>query len=426
MLVTYIKPATFVLITVLLFGGGHLSSITLATIASSQLGVSDFGVGLLTSLTFFGLFIGSLVMPRLLARTKHVRLISLGTAGCALSLLFLPATDSLVIWSILRFGYGFSAAAVWLCCDVWMATHAPDEQRGRMLAFYQVVVLCGTSLGQMLLTTIGDHVALGFSIATATMIAAVIPISCTKLSEPDVETEGRKLTMRMAWNLSRLSLLGSLFVGLCFSNYGFILLSFTNQGATGNQIALLGVAIIASGILGQFGIGFLSDRSKDRRYLLQAVAALAATSLFICAISGIENWLPTIIFVCLYGGLVVTIYPLCVSLGSSLASKENFTPLVAKHFVAICIGHTLGPFLGGICLHFFPQFGTYIFICVTLVILIAACNSKYLLARHQPARQEEFAPMAAMGANPEYSDPRSMPDEVSDQHQADTPKSDNE
>ena len=405
---TYIKAAAFVLLSVMLFGGGHLSSITLATLTASQFGVSDFGVGLLTSLTFFGLFAGSIVMPRLLRRTRHVRLIALGTAACALSLIFLPVINSLLVWSLLRFTYGFSAAAVWLCCDVWMANLAPPEQRGKTLAFYQVTVLSGTALGQVLLATTGDHIELGFSIATATMIAAVIPICCTKLAEPEVESKSRKLTLQNVWSLSRLSLVGSLVAGLCFSNYSFILLNFSNQGATPNQIALAGTLVIASGVLGQFLMGFLSDRYRQRRYLLQGAALLAMASLIGCAFSGLEFWPLTLFFACLYGGLVVPIYPLCVAIGGSLASKKNFSALAAKHFLAICAGNALGPLLGGIVLHFFPTYGTYIFVCTALVLLFVACSSEVMLTRHQPARQEEFSPMATIGANPEFSDPRSL------------------
>lgn len=416
-----IRPAFFVFLAVMLFASGHLSSITLATLVASARGESDFVVGILTALPFFGMFFGSIVMPRILARTKHVRLIALATAGCGLTLLFLPRIDSLLLWALLRFGYGFFAAGVWLCCDTWMADLSDPKNRGKILAFYQVVVLTGISMGQVLLVTADDQVDLGFTIATAMMVAAVIPICSTKLAEPAMEGTGRSLSLSMAWRMSPLSLLGALAAGLCFSNYAFLLLSYTKQGIKADQIALLGSTMMLAGIAGQFGIGYLSDRLGNRRLVMQGTIAVILPVLAVVAFLGTGQWTLVLVLSAIYWGLMVTIYPVSVAIGGDMISRENFQPFAAKAFLCIQLGFSLGPLVGGIFLDAMPRTGPFAFVLLVMGLLLALSFSRRVMAMHTPASTEEFTPMAVLGVNPEIADPRS---DLPAEDQGDTPDDD--
>ena len=381
----------------------------MATLVAAQRSTNELIVGLLTALPFVGLLAGSLLMPRVLVRTRHVRLIALATAGCGLTLLFLPRIESIIVWSLLRFAYGFFAAGVWLCCDTWMADLAPAHQRGKTLAIYQVIVLSGTALGQVLLVTIGDFVDLGFNIATAALMAAVIPVCCTKLAEPSVETTTKKLSVVMAWRLAPLPLLGAFMAGLCFSNYALILLSFTKQGAQPNELATVGVAMLAAGIFGQLGIGYLSDRLGNRRRILQVIVAICILALIPMALLGHSVWSVTVVFSCIYGGLLVTTYPLSIAIGGDLISQDNFQPFAAKAFLAIQTGNAVGPLIGSVFLSFSYLFGPFLFLATVLTALLAATFSSRFLAMHEPAVMGEFAPMGLAGVNPEITDPRVAP-----------------
>lgn len=407
MLGAVLRPAAFVFAAVFLFSSAHLSSITLAAIEASRRGISELGIGLFTALPFLGLLTGALFVPKLLLRTKHVRLIAIATSGCSLSLMFLPYIESIVAWAFLRFLYGFAAAGVWLCCDLWMAHISDPSNRGRILAFYQITVLSGTAIGQLLLVTSGEQVDFGFVIASAIMVGAVIPVCCTKMAEPPAETHHRKLSVHMAIRLAPLPLVGSLIAGLCFSNYAFILLHFTKNGVAANQIATLGLLIVASGTVGQLVVGYLSDRVRDRRSVMQVVAVLSISSLLLLAYLGTRNWSLTLVLGMLYGGCIVTLYPLNVALAGDFVSKELFGPMAAKNFLAISIGNSMGPMLGGIFLSFLPNYGTFVFLVLTLLLLIVATLSPKLLAQHQPVVKEDFSPLMPMGVNPELTDPRS-------------------
>ena len=399
------------LISVMLFASGHLSSITLSTLAASNRGGSDLAVGMLTSLPFVGMFVGSILMPKILARTRHVRLIALATAGCGLTLLFLPRIDNLAVWALLRFAYGIFAAGVWLCFDTWMADMADPKNRGKTLALYQVIVLAGIAIGQALLVTADDHIDLGFNIATAAMVAAVIPVCCTKMSEPSLESTTRSLSLAMAWKLSPLSLLGALSAGLCFSNFAFVLLSYSKQGVEAGKIALLGSAMMIAGIAGQFGIGYLSDRLGNRRLVMQGT--IVATLLGIAATSfvGVAElpWYLTVTFCALFWGLIVTIYPISVAIGGDVISKENFQPFAAKAFLSIQIGFSIGPLVGSVFLATMPVQGPFVLVAIVMGALLLLSMSRRVMAMHTPASTEDFAPMAMMGVNPEIADPRSEP-----------------
>ena len=407
-----IRPAAFVLISVMLFASGHLSSITLATLSISFRGESDLVVGILTALPFLGMLTGSLIMQRVLRRTRHVRLIALSTAGSGLTLMFLPMIDSLVVWALLRFAYGVFAAGVWLCFDTWMADIAEPKNRGKTLAFYQVVVLSGIAIGQVLLVTVEDHPGLGFNIATAAMVAAVLPICSTKLGEPAVEITSRSLPLAMAWKMSPLSLLGSLCAGLCFSNYTFVLLSYTNQGIDAGLIAGLGSTMMLAGIVGQFVVGYLSDRLGNRRRVMQFTIILVIVAMLLSAILGIAVWPLTLVLSAFYWGLLVTLYPISVAMGSDIISRENFQPFAAKAFLSIQCGLSAGPLLGGMAIALSPSAGPLWLLIVILVAFLALSFSKQVMAMHVPATTEEFAPMSVLGVNPVIADPRSEPSDA--------------
>lgn len=405
-----IRPAAFVFVAVMLFASGHLSSITLAALVASDRGGNDVVVGILTSLPFIGMFCGSLVMPRLLARTRHVRLIALSTAGCGLTLMFLPQIESLLVWSLLRFAYGVFAAAVWLCFDTWMAHIADPSTRGRTFAIYQVVALTGISVGQVLLVTADDSIELGFGIATAAMVAAVIPICSTKLGEPDVGETARTVSLAEAWRMSPLSLLGAFCSGLCFSNFAFVLLSFGKQGVSAELLAVLGSTMMLAGIAGQLGIGYLSDRLGKRRRVMQGTLAVVIAAMAVGMLAGAQSWPVAVALGALYWGLLVTIYPISLAIGGDLISKENYQPFAAKAFLCIQSGFMVGPLVCGAIMVFMPTTGPFVFLLAVLCALLALSYSRRVMAMHTPATSEDIQPMAVIGVNPGIVDPRSDPE----------------
>jgi MFS family permease len=105
-------------------------------------------IGLVLSLYFVGLLIGSLYCTSLIKRAEHIRLF----AGCvsleAISILICSLYVDPILWGAIRIIMGFCIACAFTAMESWLSDSSSKETRGQVLAIHNAVMLAGLFGGQ--------------------------------------------------------------------------------------------------------------------------------------------------------------------------------------------------------------------------------------------------------------------------------------
>ena len=115
--------------------------------------------------------------------------------------------------------------------------------------------------------------------------------------------------------------------------------------------SLMMISLGLGNLMFQIPLGILSDRLRDRRYLLAAIAAIGLIAMGLLPLVG-GNWWLTTALLFLWGGMITGLYTVGLAhLGSKLSGYELAS---ANSAFVLCysIGMTLGPQMIGIGMDF--------------------------------------------------------------------------
>ena len=135
-------------------------------------GTEDFSTlvtGVVMSAYFAGFLIGSMIVPRLVARVGHIRvfgaLASLASIAVLLHAVFLDP----VAWIALRLLTGFCYFGMFVVAESWLNERSTNATRGQLLSVYVIVMTGCMALGPLLLN-IGNPDGFDLFIAASVMV----------------------------------------------------------------------------------------------------------------------------------------------------------------------------------------------------------------------------------------------------------------
>lgn len=182
----------------------HAALVPLIPYFTQELGLSKFGVGILTGSFGAGVLIGSVPGGYLVARS--------GVKASALAGFAIFSATSLVFafagseWLLItaRFGEGFGSALSWVAAFTWLVRSAPEDRRGEVIGTLMSAAVVGALLGPV----VGSAAAI-VGIAPTFVAVAVVGVAIgawvylTPAPGPDVHRPffpmiGRLLSLRLA------------------------------------------------------------------------------------------------------------------------------------------------------------------------------------------------------------------------------------
>lgn len=327
----------------LMAGSGFLS--TLMSLRLESGGSPGLLIGLIGTAYFAGLTLGALRAGAIIERVGHIR------AFAAFLSLFSAATlastiwQSFGYWAVLRLAEGISLAGIFICVESWLNERADPATRGAILAAYMIALYAGQGAGQFLLTLGNLTPALPFIAASILLSLAVIPVVLTKIPSPTLGGAA-PLSFRRLYAISPLGIVGAAVTGLILG--GFYALGAIYVHALGmdrSQTALFMSVVIFGGVLLQIPIGRLSDRFDRRRVIVGTFAGAAA----VCLLLGLFTW-PGLLLAALgalFGGLVFTLYPLCVAHTNDFLAPEHRVAASGGLILTYSLGAAIGPIIAG-------------------------------------------------------------------------------
>ncbi len=378
----------------MLVGNGML--VTLIGLRAPAEGFSTGTIGIVMAGYYTGMLLGSFVVPRLIARTGHVRILATAAvlygAGAIAHVLVVDP----IAWTLLRFLVGTGSAAIYIVVESWLNDRASNATRGVLLGVYSIVQLGGFAAGQAAIGIVDPLAAEPFLWAALIVTVGALPILLSTMPAPPPPAPRVADPAGLA-RVAPLAAYGAVAVGMlqgAFYALGTTWADARGLGASGAAIFMALASV--GGIVFQFPFGALSDRI-DRRIVLAIVAfACSGTGLLLGAAIGAGPGLAQLAgFV--MGGLSAVLYTLIVAHANDRVSAEERVPLSGGLILLYGAGAVAG---GPVAAQAIEQLGGF-GLPLTVAVLGGGIGAYALWRRRRqaaPDEKEGFVPVVAPSA----------------------------
>ncbi|HSJ27139.1 MAG TPA: MFS transporter [Acidimicrobiia bacterium] len=330
----------FVALSFLMVGNGLQSS--LVGLRADLEGFTTAVTGVVMTGYYVGFLGGAFVVPRIVGTVGHVRVYSgLASLG-SIALLVYTLFTSPGLWFGMRVVSGFCMAGLYIVAESWLNGVVSNDNRGRVLSIYMVVVSGGLAAGQLLLNLADPAGYELFVLASVLVSMAVVPMALAPSNAPVVVPPERRLPFRDVYRTVPLGMSGVAVAGISGGAlFGMGAVWAANSGLGVGRISLfMGLSLIG-GVAFQWPLGALSDRISRRRVLFIATTGSALVAAWLLTLDSGAPLLLVAAF--LFGGFSFPIYSLGVSHANDAIPPDRLVAASAVLMFSNGVGAVLGP-----------------------------------------------------------------------------------
>lgn len=401
-----LRPLTLLFISSFLLMSSHgLSGILLPVkLAAEQVGVQS--IGFILSMYSVGFLLGAIIGKRVLRQIGLVRTFAMCGSLGASAILIMGLSEEIWIWSIMRALMGFCIACATATLDTWFNSVSSESNRGKILAFNQVIILSAITLGQFGLALAPPSETTLFILCGVLFSISVSPVVFVSQFEPQIE-ETESMPLRSIYTLSPLGFVTCFVCGILYSTIANMLPVYAGeQGITGFELSVFMGAATAGGILLQLPMGYLSDKFERRKVILFGCFVLAVTS-FALPVSLELGWqLAPLMLVAVTMGLIACLYPLSISETFDRAIKSQLVPVLSGLLCIYAIGSIIGPYTASILMQRIDDSALFGFIIFVDIALIMFTIYRMSVRQALPVEEQESFVMHTPASIHEELDPR--------------------
>lgn len=248
------------------------------------------------------------------------------------------------LWFPLRVILHVALTVLFILSEFWISVSAPPHKRGLVLGLYATVLSLGFALGPWLFAQLGSRGFLPFGITFAITMIAAIPVVAAWRQSPAIkrsDDESRSF-ISYIWLVPTATAAVLVFGAVETGGFALFPVYGARMGFPESDAALLLSMIGLGNVVMQIPLGMISDRVRDRRYLLLACAATGLVGMLALPhLTG--NWYVLAVLLFFWGGVVAALYTIGLAhLGSRLTGHELASANAAFVF-CYGLGMVLGP-----------------------------------------------------------------------------------
>ena len=340
-----------------------------------------FSTGIMMSGYYVGYFLGSNMTPKLVSRVGHIRVFAAFASLSSLSILIIAAYVNPVIWTVGRFLTGLSLVSCYIVAESWLNDRANNRTRGKILSAYMFITYIGLAVGMLLLNFDNPKNFKPFILVSILLSVALIPILLTKRKAPKFKKIGT-LKIKELYKISPLGFVSSFCTGVIYSalfTLAAVYASIINFSVF--EISLLLFLITVAGALAQGPIGYFSDQF-DRRGVIILCSTICVIFCFLSIIVSGDTLqyidivvdpgsdkLMFFIFVTIYAGASLSLFPLNLSHTNDFVPKEKFVAAGGGLQLVFGLGAMGGPITCSYFMNIFGPSGFFFFLGIFHVIV---------------------------------------------------------
>ena len=356
--------ATLLVGVAILLAGSGLQG-TLMPVRASIENFSTFGIAAIGASYFFGFTVGCLKGGELVKNVGHVRVFLAMTALASAAPLIHGLILDPITWSLLRFLTGFCFSVLYVVIESWLNERSSNENRGVVFSTYVMITLTMMAAGQMM-TLMYDPVGLElFVVASVLVSVAAVPVALSKSQTPELPQE-TDVNLRRLFKISPSGVFGCLATGLVNGAFWSFAPVFAAGGT--NDISLVAwfmSAAVAGGALGQWPLGFLSDRLGRRKTLVVSAGTAALVAAVIVSTFGDVGFTGMVLLSAIWGFVAFPLYSISVAHSNDYADPTDYVMVSSGLLLMYGLGATAGPFLASALMTLTNLSGLFLMMGVT-------------------------------------------------------------
>lgn len=328
------------------------AAMPMISISMELRGASAASIGYVVAAAPLGLILASPIIGSVVNRFGLLPSIIMGNLIVSVTLFLMPHFYGVLPWIICRFIAGLGIAVIWILSETWVNSLATDQNRGRIIAGFMILMATGFGLGPIVVTFVGTETWTAFYLAGGVLIISMVPMVLARDVAPTLpKSEG--WSFGKAIRTAPLLMVIALFAGVTDSTQmSFYPVYAVREGFAADMALYMLSAIVAGSILVQFPIGMFADRYGRN-------LALAAFLLLTIVFGGIIPFVlhdPIFIWpiLVLWGAVAFGLYTLCIII---LGDRFDAASLAGANAALVAI-YELGSIAGPVAVgHAMDSFG---------------------------------------------------------------------
>lgn len=375
--------------TAILLTGQGLQG-TLLPVRATLESFSTLSIGVMGTTYFLGFTYGCWKGSVLIRGVGHARVFAAMTAIASATPLLHGLLVDPWIWSVLRFVSGFCFAVLYIVIESWLNERSTNENRGSVFSAYILINMTVLGVGQQMLLFY-DPIYLNLFALTSVLVSlAAVPVALSKSENPP-PVEDTRLDFRYLYRISTVGMLGSLGCGLANGSFWALapVFSVSNSGDI-SLTANFMTAVVFGGAVGQWPLGWLSDR-MDRRIVLGSISlAGVIIGALLWLMAGQLSHTGLIVLAALWGAMAFPVYSVAVAHANDRADAGSFVMVSAGLLLMYGIGAIVGPVLASAMMTLGSPGSLFLFTgIIHLLLAIYVVTRRFIrpqppLAEHKP------------------------------------------
>ncbi|WP_374651410.1 MFS transporter [Dongia sp.] len=341
-------------------------------------GVSTGMIGFVASAYSIGYLGGTQVCRHLILQFGARHTIALLATVAALSLLAHAVLFNVLFWLLLSGLCGFAMAGIYTIAESLLNILASRGNRGRLYSVYMTASWLTAGASPVAVLAEGSGGIVSFIVAGALVALTTLPVLVSRRAELPVPAQG-KLTLRHFRAVPPVAL------AICFGSgiingglHGLLPSYAVETGLSNGDLSLLLTVAAIAGIAGQFPIGHLSDRVRERLSVAKGIVFLGLALCSGMALFG-NSGLPMLVtFLGLLTAIMAPIYGIGAALANDRAHGGCTLATTGALLFVNGIGAALGPLGAGFAMEARGPTGLFLFLALAsaAVGLVTACHHR--------------------------------------------------
>ncbi|WP_037080472.1 MFS transporter [Neorhizobium vignae] len=314
----------------------------LLSIILEKRGISSTLIGLNAAMAGVASMVAAPITTKIAHDYGVARTMMFAVLVAAISAIGFYYADAFWMWFPLRFTFHGATTTLFILSEFWINEAAPPRRRGLVLGIYATVLAIGFAIGPLLFSALGSEGILPFLVGAAIIMLAIIPIFIARNESPVLDTKPDRHFFHYIFLVPTATAAVFAFGAVSAGGLSLFPIYALRSALTEPQTAVLLTVMGIGNMAFQIPLGLYSDKLRDRRPLLTAMAVLGvAGSLALPFL--IENWIMMAVVLFFWGGCVSGLYTVGLAHLGSRLSGADLAAANAAFIFCYAVGTVAGP-----------------------------------------------------------------------------------
>jgi MFS family permease len=329
-------------LALLMLAGGLFG--TMLGVRSERVGLPTAVSSLISACYYIGFLVGSRLTLAGLGRVGHIRVYSALASTLAAAMIAVGIADNAPAWALLRLATGLCTAGLYVVAESWLNDLATNENRGRLMAVYNVVTIAFFGAGQVLVSGFDPRLVTGYAVAAILTSLAVAPVALSEAAIAPSLEEAEHISLRELARLVPTGVGSVMLIGVTHGAMaGMAAIYATRVGLSAGQIGLFVALLSVGGVLLQWPIASASDDLDRRAVGFAAAAGAAGVSALL--LLGSPHHAMAFVLVALLGGLSWPLYSIASAYTNDWIEPQVVNAAASLMISLYGLGAVIGPFV---------------------------------------------------------------------------------